>query len=114
MNNHPTIIDFLLASPAARKLELNSSAVDGDGCSMLHHAARKGALEALTKILQLAPGLIYLGDVRSNTALHYAAMNGTPYPIKITQPALGTSCCSTPTMTDCLLSKTLGESWPKT
>jgi ankyrin repeat protein len=43
---------------------------------MLHHAARRGSLEALTKILELSPDLIYEKDVGSNTALHYAAMNG--------------------------------------
>jgi ankyrin repeat protein len=43
---------------------------------MLHHAARKGAIEALKKILELAPNLIYELDIRSNTALHYAAMGG--------------------------------------
>jgi len=43
---------------------------------MLHHAARKGSVEALKKILQLAPSLIYEIDIRSNTALHYAAMGG--------------------------------------
>ena len=81
MNNHPQIIEFLLTSPAANKLELNANAVDGDRCTMLHHAARKGAIEALKKILELSPGLIYEKDVRDNTALHYAAMSGTACPI---------------------------------
>ena len=46
---------------------------------MLHHAARKGAIEALKKILELCPNLIYEVDIRSNTALHYAAMNSNPF-----------------------------------
>lgn len=59
MNNHPEIIEFLLTSPTAKKLEINSNAVDGDECSVLHHAARKGSLSALKKILEHNPALIY-------------------------------------------------------
>jgi ankyrin repeat protein len=77
MNNHAHIIDFLTTSASAKKLELNVNAVDGDKCTMLHHAARKGALEALKKILERNPDLIYGVDIGLNTALHYASMNGT-------------------------------------
>lgn len=44
MNNHPGIIEYLLTSPTANKLDINGSAVDGDECTILHHAARKGSL----------------------------------------------------------------------
>lgn len=40
---------------------------------MLHHAARKGSLESLRLILKHYPDVIRRVDVRSNTALHYAA-----------------------------------------
>jgi ankyrin repeat protein len=81
INNHPELIDYLLTSNTAKKLEINFSSVDGDKCTMLHHAARKGSVEALKKILELAPQLIYEPDIRSNTALHYAAMGGILYTI---------------------------------
>ena len=42
----------------------------------MHHAARKGSLEAVKKILEHNPTLVYSVDIRSNTALHYAAMSG--------------------------------------
>lgn len=51
MNNHADIIEFLLSSPTAKKLEINVNAIDIDECTMLHHAAKKGCLEALKKIL---------------------------------------------------------------
>lgn len=59
---------------------------------MLHHAARKGAVEALKRILELNSSLIYLGDIGSNTALHYSAMNGNTILIKITSSVLNTYC----------------------
>jgi ankyrin repeat protein len=77
MNNQSAIIDFLLTSPIARKLDLNPSAVDGDCCTMLHHAARRGATKALQKILEKSPQLLYEVDIGRNSALHYAAMNST-------------------------------------
>lgn len=76
MSNNHSVIDFLLTSPLARKLDIDQNAVDGDRCTMLHHAARRGAKNALEKILQRSPELLYETDIRSNTALHYAAMNG--------------------------------------
>jgi len=48
-----------MTSPHSKKLEINGSVVDGDKCTMLHHAAKRGSLEALTKILELCPDLIY-------------------------------------------------------
>jgi hypothetical protein len=44
MNNHPDIIEYLLTSPTSKKLEINGNATDGDECTILHHAARKGSL----------------------------------------------------------------------
>lgn len=44
INNHPHIIEYLLTASAPKKLEIDSAAIDGDGCNMLHHAARKGAI----------------------------------------------------------------------
>ncbi len=64
-------------------MKINVNALDGDRCTMLHHAARKGSLKSLKVILQAyvkgnyATGTgIYAVDVRNNTALHYAAMGG--------------------------------------
>jgi len=48
-----------LTNPSATKLEINSNCIDGDRCTMLHHAARKGAVEALKKVLEFASDLIY-------------------------------------------------------
>ena len=76
LHNHPKIISYLLTSPECKKLELNPNSIDGDRCTLLHHAARKGCLESIKKILELIPDILYKVDVRSNTALHYAAMNG--------------------------------------
>ena len=77
MNNHPNVIEFLLSSPHCKKLEININAIDGDRCTLLHHAARKGSLEAMKKILEFNSDILYENDIRNNTALHYAAMNGT-------------------------------------
>ena len=75
LNNHPDVIALLAGSPAAKKLQLNLWAVDGDKCTMLHHAARKGSLEALKKILEISKDLLYEVDKGGNSALHYAAAN---------------------------------------
>ena len=64
LHNHSDLIEFLLTSEAAKKLQINSFAVDGDKCTILHHAARKGCLDALKKTLQLCPTLIYEVDIR--------------------------------------------------
>ena len=75
MNNHPEIIDFLISSPVAKKLEMKFDSLDGEGCNMLHHAARRGCVDALKKILEMEGELIYSQDRLGNTALHHASAN---------------------------------------
>lgn len=111
LHNHPETIHFLLNSPTAKKLELNRSSIDGENCTMLHHAARRGSLESIRKILELESSLIYEVDVRSNTALHYAAMSGNRVFIQITHPASVNFFSSIAISTNFKACRILEENW---
>lgn len=97
MSNHPSLIELLVKSETAQKLDLRTDIVDGDGCNMLHHAARKGSLDALKKVLELCGHMMTSQDRLGNTALHHAAANGNPPWTQATLTA--SSTCYWPTAT---------------
>ena len=67
MSNHPQIIRYLIEACGV-KVEV----ADWDGCTALHHAAKKGSLDTIKELFELKAN-IYAQDRLKMTPLHHAA-----------------------------------------
>lgn len=68
------------ASAMTRAMQMNGKPVVDDkyGRTVLHHAVRKGDLEAMRMLVTQHPELLRFPDNRGNHPLHYAANAGSP------------------------------------
>lgn len=80
MRNHSEIIEVLLTGEA--KVDVR----DWDERTPLHHAAKKGAVQALNTLLEHKASLNAI-DIRKMNALHFAASGSNSFFIQIIQPA---------------------------
>ncbi|KUF78015.1 hypothetical protein AM587_10008713 [Phytophthora nicotianae] len=65
-------------SPTAKDKPTSPKKSNKYGRSILHNAVRKGDKQAIKKILETEPELLYQADSRGNHPLHYAASPNVP------------------------------------